>query len=154
MQRARAPDEGAGRKEGYLVVFPFMMRELGLQGVELLVFARIYGFCRCGLDFFESRQQTADFLGTTKRSVINAVNSLVEKGLIAETGKRGNRSNATKRYVVASQQLEAIGVHFGSGPSEPKIAVEASESEPPRGEDSSPRALLGDEVFSLLDGAY
>ena len=106
MQRARAPDESADQKEGYLVVFPFMMRELGLQGTELLVFARVYGFCRCGLEFFESRQKTADFLGTSKRSVINAVNGLVEKGLIEETGKRGNRPNSTKRYAVARAQAD------------------------------------------------
>lgn len=152
MQRARAPDESADQKEGYLVVFPFMMRDLGLQGAELLVFARIYGFCRCGLEFFESRQKTADFLGTSKRSVINAVNGLVEKGLIEETGKRGNRPNSTKRYAVARAPLEAIGAHLGNGP--PENEAPTPEDCFPNGEDSSPLALLGGEVLSLLDGAY
>lgn len=152
MQRARAPDESVDQKEGYLVVFPFMMRDLGLQGTELLVFARIYGFCRCGLEFFESRQKTADFLGTSKRSVINAVNSLVEKGLIEETGKRGNRPNSTKRYAVAQAPLEAIGVRLGNGP--PENEAPAPEDRFPSGEEPSPLALLGGEVLSLLDGAY
>lgn len=152
MQRARAPDENADQKEGYLVVFPFMMRDLGLQGTELLVFARIYGFCRCGLEFFESRQKTAYFLGASKRSVISAVNGLVEKGLIEETGKRGNRPNSTKRYAVAQAPLEAIGVRLGNGP--PENEAPAPEDRFPSGEEPSPLALLGGEVLSLLDGAY
>jgi len=152
MQRARAPDESADQKEGYLVVFPFMMRELGLQGTELLVFARVYGFCRCGLEFFESRQKTADFLGTSKRSVINAVNGLVEKGLIEETEKRGNRPSSTKRYAVAQAPLEAIGVHLGNGP--PETEDPAPKGGFSSGEESSPLALLGGEVLSLLDGVY
>ena len=152
MQRARAPDESADQKEGYLVVFPFMMRELGLQGTELLVFARVYGFCRCGHEFFESRQKTADFLGASKRSVISAVNGLVEKGLIEETGKRGNWPNSTKRYAVAQAPLEAIGVRLGNGP--PENETPAPEDRFPSGEEPSPLALLGGEVLSLLDGAY
>lgn len=152
MQRARAPDKSADQKEGYLVVFPFMMRELGLQGTELLVFARVYGFCRCGHEFFESRQKTADFLGASKRSVISAVNGLVEKGLIEETGKRGNRHNSTKRYAVAQAPLEAIGVRLGNGP--PENEAPAPEDRFPSGEEPSPLALLGSEVLSLLDGAY
>lgn len=152
MQRARAPDKSADQKEGYLVVFPFMMRELGLQGTELLVFARVYGFCRCGHEFFESRQKTADFLGASKRSVISAVNGLVEKGLIEETGKRGNRPNSTKRYAVAQAPLEAIGVRLGNGP--PENEAPAPEDRFPNGEEPSPLALLGSEVLSLLDGAY
>lgn len=31
MQRARAPDGSVGKKDGFLIVFPFMMRELDLQ---------------------------------------------------------------------------------------------------------------------------
>lgn len=116
------------------------------------MFARIYGFCRCSLDFFESRQQTADFLGATRRSVINAVNGLVEKGLIEEIGKHANRSNSTKCYTVASHPLEAVGVHPENGL--PEADAAAREDGRPGGEDSSPLALLGGEVLSLLDDSY
>lgn len=80
------------------------------------------------------------------------MNGLVEKGLIEETGKRGNRPNSTKRYAVAQAPLEAIGVHLGNGP--PENEAPAPEDRFPSGEESSPLALLGGEVLSLLDGAY
>lgn len=32
-----------------------MMADLGLSGLPLLVYARIFGFCDAGCDYFESR---------------------------------------------------------------------------------------------------
>ena len=50
-------------------------RQLGLDGAALRVFARIYGFCKDGdSEFFESRSATADFLGTTPRTVTQSIN--------------------------------------------------------------------------------
>ena len=42
---------GSGERDdgdAFLIVRPFMWRELGLKGVQLLVFARVYGFCAGG----------------------------------------------------------------------------------------------------------
>ena len=61
-------DEGAKGQE-FVVAHRFMWRDYGLSGVTLLVYARIYGFCR---DSYESKTTTADFLGTTPRSFLQA----------------------------------------------------------------------------------
>lgn len=68
----------------FLIVHPFMWRELGLKGVQLLVFARVYGFCKGGGSFYESRRNTAAYLGISERSVIRAIGELADDGLIAE----------------------------------------------------------------------
>lgn len=75
-------DEG----DAFLIVRPFMWRELGLKGVQLLVFARVYGFCAGGGSFYESRRSTAAYLGISERSVIRAVGELADGGLIVEEG--------------------------------------------------------------------
>ena len=69
-------DEGAKGQE-FVVAHRFMWRDYGLSGVTLLVYARIYGFCRDGGEFYESRAATADFLGTTPRTVTRAVDELL-----------------------------------------------------------------------------
>lgn len=86
--------------ERFIVVYRFMWQKLGLDGVALRVFARIYGFCKDGdSEFFESRSATADFLGTTPRTVTRSINELVEKGLIEQVGVRASASgNATRSY--------------------------------------------------------
>lgn len=92
--------------DAFLIVHPFMWRQLGLKGTQLLVFARVYGFCKGGGTFFESRQRTARYLGISERSVIRAIGELVEKGLLVETG--GNwlpDGFATRSYELAEAVL-------------------------------------------------
>ena len=86
--------------ERFIVVYRFMWQKLGLDGAALRVFARIYGFCKDGdSEFFESRSATADFLGTTPRTVTRSINELVEKGLIEQVGVRASASgNVTRSY--------------------------------------------------------
>lgn len=61
-----------------------MWRDIGLRGADLLVFARVYGFCKNGGLFYESRAGTASYLGLSERSVIRAIGNLVEKGLLID----------------------------------------------------------------------
>lgn len=61
-----------------------MWRELGLRGADLLVFARVYGFCKNGGLFYESRAKTAAYLGLSERSIIRAIGGLVERGLLID----------------------------------------------------------------------
>jgi hypothetical protein len=86
--------------ERFIVVYRFMWHRLGLDGVTLRVFARIYGFCKDGdSEFFESRSATAEFLGTTPRTVTRSINELVERGLIEQVGVRASASgNVTRSY--------------------------------------------------------
>ena len=68
----------------FLVLYPFMWKTLGLKGTTLLVFARIFGFCKRGGFFYESRSSTAAYLGISERSVIRSINDLVNCGYITE----------------------------------------------------------------------
>ena len=69
----------------FLVLYPFMWEQLALKGIELLVFARAYGFCKGGGCFYESRARTASYLGISERSVTRAVGSLVERDILIDT---------------------------------------------------------------------
>ena len=58
---------GKAPADSFLVVHRFMWGRLGLSGTTLLVFARIYGFCSGGGEFYESKPNTAAFLGISER---------------------------------------------------------------------------------------
>jgi hypothetical protein len=83
---------GGGRKggaydlggRGYVKVYDFMAKELGLKGTELMLYARIFGFHQVGKTFYESRAGTAEFFGCTPRAIASAASSLVAKRLIEE----------------------------------------------------------------------
>ncbi len=89
-------------EDPFLVLHPFMWEEFELQGTALLVYARIFGFCKGGGSFYESRSGTARFLGVSERSVIRAVNQLEERGLIEEVGEPWRRDGfMTRNYALA-----------------------------------------------------
>lgn len=107
--------ERAGAKGCYVKVYQFMCSALGLSGVELLVFARVFGFTLSGLPFYESRAKTAEFFGCTRRAVIAAVGNLTEKGLIIEAASdRSSRSGCNKEYVVDLDRVSKLtGIAIG-----------------------------------------
>ncbi|WP_460997854.1 hypothetical protein [Trueperella pyogenes] len=62
------------------------------------LFARIYGFCRNDTsELYESRAKTAEFLGTTARTVTRSVNEPVSRGFVVQTGARTSPSEAVTR---------------------------------------------------------
>jgi hypothetical protein len=99
----------SGRADAYLVVHHAMMHELGLKNTTLLVFARIYGFCKNGGLYFESKTKTARFLNIARRSVIRAINELVQAGLIKEvdpdTAYIAAPSHDVKYYRLCNENL-------------------------------------------------
>lgn len=103
--------ETAGQRaspEEFVILHRFMMNELGLSGVPLLVYARIYGFASSGLDFFESKAHIAAFLNVTERSVYRAFGDLVSRGLIEERGYRRHPGGIeTKRYSIVWSAVPA-----------------------------------------------
>lgn len=95
--------------DAFLILHPFMWKELGLKGTTLLVFARIYGFCKDGGTFYESRKRTATYLGVSERSVIRAVSELEQRGLIAEAGSDWTRDGMTTRsYVLGHRAMRTF----------------------------------------------
>ena len=101
----------------FLVIYRFMWSEMGLSGVTLHVYARIYGFCRdgCGL-FFESRNSSALFLGTTARTVSRSITELLSCGLIVERGERINPNGSTTRCYSINREAAARALESGTTP--------------------------------------
>lgn len=67
----------------YINIQGWMITDLGLKGNELLLYGLIYGFSQDGASCFTgSLKYMTDWLGCTKPTVINTLNSLKEKGLI------------------------------------------------------------------------
>ena len=115
-----AGDERAS-PEGFITLHGFMMKGMGLSGVPLLVFARIYGFNSAGLDFYESKPHLASFLNTTERSVYRAFSDLLEKGLIQESGSHRHASGAETMFFTTTifriSRLISFGFHrFAKAP--------------------------------------
>ena len=82
-------------KDGnYYVVQSFMVKELGLKGLEKDVYAIIYGFTQAENQWFDgSLQYLADWTCSTKQGVLKALSYLFEKGLI---DKQDNLFNGVK----------------------------------------------------------
>ena len=90
----------------FTAVRHFMMADLGLSGLPLLVYARIFGFCDAGCGYFESMGGLARFLNVQERSVHRAIRDLLDRGLIEECGMHAPaRGHATKRYRIVRERL-------------------------------------------------
>ncbi len=112
----------------FVVVYRFMWDYLGLTGIPLLLYARIFGFCRgpegC---FYESRPNTAAYLGVSERTVFRAMATLTKSGLVVEVGTHVvSKGVRTKTYQVNARVIrkafdrgltEGITPDILSGPS-------------------------------------
>lgn len=73
-------------RDNYIVVQGWMVTDLHLKGTELLVYACIYGFSQSeGQVFTGSLKYLIEWTNSSRRSVIYALQSLVEKHLIRKT---------------------------------------------------------------------
>lgn len=98
------------RNDNYYVVQGWMVNELGLKGNDLLIYAIIYGFSQTEEQRFTgSRKYLAEWTGSTKRTVQNSLNSLIEKGLII---KHENMVNGVKFCEYSISQV-VKKVHWG-----------------------------------------
>lgn len=78
--------ESKVRDDNYFVVSGWMVNRLELKGTALHLFAIIYGFSQDGEGSFSgSLQYLSDFTNATKKTVINALKELTEKGYVAKT---------------------------------------------------------------------
>lgn len=79
--------ESKVRDENYYTVHGWMIRRLKLKGVQLSVYAIIYGFTQDGeCEFKGSLQYLCDFTGdTSKPTIIKALKDLIDKGYIERT---------------------------------------------------------------------
>lgn len=76
------------KDRNYIVIQAFMVKDMGLKGNELIVYAAIYGFSQTENQAFTgSLQYLADWTNSTKQGVIKNLKSLVEKGYIIKNDK-------------------------------------------------------------------
>ena len=95
------------KDENFYVVQGWMINKLGLKSTELQIFAMIYGFCQDGKsDFRGSLSYIQDWTGVSKPTVISALNSLIEKGLITKTVFDNGETNS---YRVAGSKESLLG---------------------------------------------
>lgn len=79
------------KDENYYVIHGWMLNQLNLKGVQLQVYAIVYGFSQCeDVEFTGSLSYLCEFTGTSKPTVIKALNDLQEKGLISKREEKIN----------------------------------------------------------------
>lgn len=79
------------RRENYIQIQGWMLTDLKLKGNELLVYAIIYGFSQLEHQVFNgSLQYLMDWTGASRRTIINVLNSLQDKGLLEKTEELKN----------------------------------------------------------------
>lgn len=75
-------------KGSYIVLQDWMTDKLGLKGVELIVYAIIFGFSQDGVNCFtSSTRYLCRWTGRTKETVIKILKSLREQNLIERKKK-------------------------------------------------------------------
>lgn len=99
---------------GFLVIQKWMLTDLNLKSTELMVYAIIYGFsqdsqgeCWASLDYFQL------WTGASRSSIIRAINSLEEKGLIERRRREGTTS--ALRVVEGGVKMKQGGVNLKRG---------------------------------------
>ncbi|MBQ1759012.1 MAG: helix-turn-helix domain-containing protein [Prevotella sp.] len=72
----------------YITIQGWMRTRLNLKGVELMVYAIIYGFSQDGESVFSgTARYLAEWVGVTRRSMMDILKKLVDKGLLVKIDK-------------------------------------------------------------------
>lgn len=97
-------------RENYIHVAGWMIKDLKLKGNELLIYACIYGFTQTENQVYNGGlQYLADWTNTSKQSVLNNLNSLIEKDLIVKNEKYINGVKFCEYY---SKNLNSVLKNF------------------------------------------
>ena len=94
------------KPNSYYSIQYWMINELGLKGLELSIYAIIYGFSRdhCGA-FTGSRSYLADFTNSTKAGVDKALKSLTQKNLLE---KKDFVNHGIKNCIYVAKEVENL----------------------------------------------
>lgn len=65
-----------------IIIYSFMIKDLKLQGSELIIYALIYSFCQFGQSCFMRPDKMAIELGLSRSQVFRSIKSLLAKGFI------------------------------------------------------------------------
>ena len=136
--------------ENYFTIQGFMVNKLKLKGNELLIYAIIYCFSQTeGQKFTGSLQYLADWTNSSKRSVLNNLQSLVEKQLIVkdEYFYENNKNTVYKIAINGGTKtpLEVVKkVHQGSEKNSPGVVKNFHQG----GEKSSPNNKIYNKIYN------
>ncbi len=138
--------ESKVKRDNFITIQGFMLTELGLKGNELIIYAIIYGFSQSGegQNYTGSLQYLADWTNSTKRSVINNLNSLVEKGYIT---KQYTVKNGVKYCEYAAYFTGGENISQGSE----TISLVGEKSTPEGSEKNSPNNIDINNIENIID---
>lgn len=128
------------KDENYYTIHGWMINRLGLKGIQLSLYAIIYGFTQDGENEYKGRTQyLCDFTGgTSKPTVLKALQELVDKGYLQ---KRDEVINGVRfvRYRAVRPHDEEAGKEFL--PPVKKFNGDGKEILPPPGKEILPPTL-------------
>lgn len=135
------------RRENYIAIQGWMIADLELKGNELLIYAIIYGFSQNeNQRYTGSLQYLAEWTNTTRRSVINSLKALVDKGLILKYEKL-EKGVKFCEYVAAPFSPDVKSFHQGGE----KISQGVGNNFTGDGENFSPNNLLNNPIDTKED---
>lgn len=109
------------------IIHDWMVKELGLSGNELLIYAIIYNVSQDGASKFAASQKyLAEMIGITDRTVRNTLASMVEKGLLHKFSSSCGGSDEYR----AEKFSEGVGKNFLGGRKNFPMGAEKISSEP------------------------
>lgn len=89
-------------RDNYVNIQGWMITELELKGNELMIYAIIYGFSQAeNQTFGGGLRYLADWTNSTKRSVMNCLQSLIDKGYIGKNERLINGVKFCEYYAIS-----------------------------------------------------
>ena len=79
------PPSRRPKRDSTFLVYEWIPRELKLKSNEILVFAIIYSFSRCGSKFTGSLRYLMKLTGLSKSTLMRILKSLCKKGFVEKT---------------------------------------------------------------------
>ena len=141
------------RKDGYVVVQPWMVTDYNLNGNKLLIYALIWGFSQDEQScFYGSVSYIVEYFQLSKRAVLNLLAELEKDGLIRKwsepvNGRPTNRYAALRPAACVSasdgcKKCTSTGAEYA-----PKKEKEKANNNPRAGAREEPDSLTVAEVF-------
>ena len=99
------------KNENYYTIFGWMLKELNLNGIDLVVYAIIYSFSQDGESEFKgSLAYIAEFTGASERTIRRSLRHLEDMGYI-EMSERNQSAGIANSYrsIVDLNRLSEIG---------------------------------------------
>lgn len=139
------------KDENYYTIHGWMINRLGLKGIQLSLYAIIYGFSQGGENEYRGRlQYLCEFTGgTSKPTVIKALKELVDKGYLA---KREEVINGVLFVRYRAVQLSEMKGGKEILPGVKKFNHDGKETLPGGGKEILPPTLHNNNLDSDIEG--